>query len=70
MSSASAASLTYGLFAVFRNIGNGLVVDLGSGLGRFLLEVARANPHLRIELHDKKEVMELAEEVSYNLFRR
>lgn len=50
--------------AVLRSLGNGLVVDLGSGLGRDLLGVAKAYPNLRIELHDKPEVIELAKEVS------
>ncbi|KAL7005293.1 hypothetical protein EMMF5_005130 [Cystobasidiomycetes sp. EMM_F5] len=58
------------LLQVFRNIGNGLVVDLGSGLGRFLLEVARTCPQMRIELHDRKEVMELAEDMWYRLAPR
>lgn len=38
--------------------------DIGSGLGRDLLGVARAYPHLRIELHDKPETMSLARDVS------
>jgi hypothetical protein len=49
--------------AVLKSLGNGLVVDLGSGLGRDLLGVAKAYPHLRIELHDKPETMELAKDV-------
>lgn len=48
---------------VLRSLGNGLVVDLGSGLGRDLLGVAKAYPQLRIELHDKPETMELAKDV-------
>ena len=48
---------------VLRSLGNGLVADIGSGLGRDLLGVARAYPQLRIALHDKPEVMELARDV-------
>lgn len=49
---------------VLKQLGNGLVCDIGSGLGRDLLGVARAYPHLRIELHDRPEVMSLARDVS------
>lgn len=51
------------LIQVLKVLGNGLVVDLGSGLGRDLLGVARTYPHLRIELHDKPEVIEHAKDV-------
>lgn len=50
---------------VLKSLGNGLVVDIGSGLGRDLLGVAKAYPHLRIELHDKAPTMELARDVSF-----
>jgi hypothetical protein len=50
-------------FLVLKQLGNGLVCDIGSGLGRDLLGVARAYPHLRIELHDKPETMSLARDV-------
>jgi len=54
----------FALQPVLKQLGNGLVCDIGSGLGRDLLGVARAYPHLRIELHDKPETMSLARDVS------
>lgn len=54
----------FALEPVLKQLGNGLVCDIGSGLGRDLLGVARAYPHLRIELHDKPETMSLARDVS------
>lgn len=63
-STAGAGRGLYVCTKVLKSLGNGLVVDIGSGLGRDLLGVAKAYPHLRIELHDKAPTMELARDVS------